>query len=592
MKLGLKSTLGLFAGYLLLMAAFALGLQHWLMSLEARLGEDTVRLIAREQANLVLERSLETLRYPDAESRRRLRERIRDLTLLSEVVSSLAVVTADGQVVESDDPLPHERFPAAGEVLGQPPQARVDRLEPGSFLRGGDYVAYVPLLDGQELWGYLRIVLHSDRIASLYEQGRASLMRLALMGLAGIGALGAFLQVQLSRRAATITAVLEGRSPAPPLAPTDEFARALQAANRVKGALEIARRETERRGQQMGALAHLLKVGVVLLRRDLEVDHASRRALEIMGSPDQGAFKAWWDGFRPTVREVVKGAPGLDGSWPVRLDAPAEGGRIEAELHRLEGEDCDDYLMLLRDPRALEALEADARLASQLEGLGRVYRTMAHELRAPLSAMMINLDLLRESLGTMEAAEPGNAQSQRRYVDVLREELNRLNRSLHGILTQTVPDAQAREFDVAASLRDLATLLAPQARRLGIELRTDLGDNPLVMRGYPDRLRQAFLNVTVNALEAMPRGGRLVVETRREERRVTVTFADSGPGIPAEDLARIYEPDFSTKEGGSGIGLYVARALVELHGGEIHVESAPDRGTRVLVYLPLAGSQS
>ena len=411
MKLGLKSTLGLFAGYFALIVAFALGLQHWLRSLETRLGEDTVRLIAREQANLVLERSLETLRYPDADSRRRLRERIRDLTLLSEVVSSLAVIAADGRVVESDDPLPQQRFPGALELLGQPPQARVDRLEPRSFLRGGDYVAYVPLMHGQELQGYLRIVLHSDRIASLYEQGRASLLLLALLGLAGVGALGAFLQVQLSRRAATITAVLEGRSTAAPLAPTDEFARALQAANRVKGALDIARRETERRGQQMGALAHLIKVGVVLLRRGLEVDHVSRRALEILGSTDQDAFLAWWDGVRPTVREHVKSAPGLDGSWSVGLDAPAEGGRIEAELHLLEGEDCDDYLMLLRDPRALEALQADARLASQLEGLGRVYRTMAHELRAPLSAMMINLDLLRESLGTISAAEPGKARA-------------------------------------------------------------------------------------------------------------------------------------------------------------------------------------
>ena len=72
----------------------------------------------------------------------------------------------------------------------------------------------------------------------------------------------------------------------------------------------------------MGALAHLLKVGVVLVRRDLEVDHASRRALEIMGSPDQGAFMAWWDGLRPTVREAVNGAPGLDGSWSVWLELP------------------------------------------------------------------------------------------------------------------------------------------------------------------------------------------------------------------------------------------------------------------------------
>jgi len=590
MKLGLKSTLGLFGGYVLLMIAFAFALQHWLRSLESNLSEDTVRLIAREQANLVLERSLETLRYPDADSRRRLRERIRDLTQLSEVVSSVAVVAPDGAVVESDEPLPEPHLAPAHRVFGDPARPQVLKPAPRGFLAGGDYVALVPLLQGAELQGYLRLQLHSERIASLYGQGRASLLRLALLGLAGVGALGVFLQVQLSRRAASITAVLEGRSPAPFPAPEDEFARALLAANRVKGALESARRQSERRGHQMGTLAHLLKVGIVLLRRDFEVDHANARALELLGQADEPALQVYWASIRPLLREVVKTGPGSDGSWSVKLAAPSGSGEIEVELHRLEGEDCDDYLVLLRDPRALLALEADARLASQLEGLGRVYRTMAHELRAPLSAMMINLDLLRESLAATAPVGPPATQHQQRYVEVLRGELNRLNRSLHGILTQTMPEAQPQEFDLRVSLRELVALLAPQARRQGIDLQVDIGEGPLLLRGYPDRLRQAFLNITVNALEAMSRGGRLSLECRCEEGRVTVTFADSGSGISPEDLARIYDPDFSTKEGGNGIGLYVARALAELHGGEIQVESVAARGTRVHVRLPLSPS--
>jgi signal transduction histidine kinase len=215
---------------------------------------------------------------------------------------------------------------------------------------------------------------------------------------------------------------------------------------------------------------------------------------------------------------------------------------------------------------------------------------MAHELKAPLSAMIINLDLLRESLVAGEKAEPERERRQRHYVEVLRDELNRLNRSLYGILTQTVPDAKPLEFDVVASLADLAALLAPQARRQGIQLGTNFSEEPLVVRGYPDRLRQAFLNVAVNALEAMPRGGRLTVEAQKDATQVRVALRDTGPGIGPEALERIYDLDFSTKEGGSGIGLCVARALVELHGGEIRVESAAGRGTDVFVSLPLTTS--
>jgi len=584
-KLGLRNALGLAVAHLLIVGSLAVGLERTLRSLEDELATNTVRLLAREQANLVFERSVAALQFPDANSRRLLRERIQDLTVLSEVVTSLAVVDADGRVVASEAPDGATRYARAAELFGDPPVSRLEAPRRRAFLQGGDYVVLLPLVEAGKVAGYLRVGLHSERVAALYEQSRTRLVALIGLGLAAVAGLSVLLQVQVRRRAASIEAVLDGASAPPrPVAPTDEFAGVIRSASRVKGDLEEARRESLRRGLQVGALARVLQVGVVVVGPDLEADYVSARALELAGCADEEAFRAAWRRIVPELRGALTTGPsGPGGRRTLRIE-PTPGRAVQAELHAL-ADSAEDLLVILSDPRAIEALEVEARLARQLEGLGRVYRMLAHELRAPLSAMMINLDMLHETLAADGAADG----TTRRHVEVLREELQRLNRSLTGILTQTVPMSPPERFDLTGSLADLMALLAPQARKQGVEVDTRLPDEPLPMRGYPDRLRQALLNVAVNALEAMPHGGRLTVEARRDGKRARVALRDTGPGIAPEALPRLYDAEFSTKNGGSGIGLHVARALVELHGGEIEVASALGRGTDVEVIVPLAG---
>ncbi len=112
-------------------------------------------------------------------------------------------------------------------------------------------------------------------------------------------------------------------------------------------------------------------------------------------------------------------------------------------------------------------------------------------------------------------------------------------------------------------------------------------DAPVVLVGYRDRLKQSFLNIAVNALEALPAGGLMKMDMETEVSQVIVRVSDTGPGIPEALLDRIYDRDFTTKGTGSGIGLYVARVLVEMHGGEIRVESREGQGTEVEVRLPI-----
>jgi signal transduction histidine kinase len=301
--------------------------------------------------------------------------------------------------------------------------------------------------------------------------------------------------------------------------------------------------------------------------------------------PDVEGLRVWWSSNMPDAfARMGKSAPGE--AHFIELQLP--GRPLRLEVYRQGGGECDEYLAVVHDPQIIDTLETDVRLASQLDGLARTYRTAAHEIRSPLSALMINLDLLRETLDVDDAQDDSVRGRRESYVSVLRGELTRLNRSLAEMLTQTLPAPDSQErFDLRALVEELGTLLAPQARRQGVELSTGLPPEDVPLVGYRDRLKQAFLNIAVNALEAMPKGGRMQIEMERREDRVRVAVRDTGPGIPAELLARIYESDFTTKGGGSGIGLYVARAVVELHGGSIEAHSTAGRGTDVQVDLPL-----
>jgi signal transduction histidine kinase len=588
MRLGVKNMLLMAAGYCLLIGAFAAGIDRWLRSFENEVALQTASLLARETAALLSERTYGALLSPDAQARALLRERVQELSLVSELAASISVVDADGRVVASDlwpagRPAPKPAFVFAAGWKVAPRRVAVPR-----FLQGSDYIVDVPMIDKSVLVGYVEVEFHSEKVAALFGSARRRLLEAALGGLVGVVVLGGILQFQIGRRAAVIADTLAHAMEEPPpprqaFARKDEFARVLQAAGRVKQVITNARRETSRLEESFSALAQAFQMGVLLLRRNQEPDFANPRALELFAVESLGALKSSWQELRPPLAELLAnlGRPGAATSRNVELSS---GRKLRVEPYRLGG---DEFLVLLNDLGVLDSLETEIRLANQLQGMARVYRTVAHELRAPLSAMMIHLDLLRESL-TVDGASDADKENQGRYVVVLREELERLNRSLSEVLTQTIPSPDQRDkFDLREALGELGTLLAPQARRQGVELKTKMPEEPVFLVGHRDRLKQSFLNIAVNALEAMPQGGRMSLEMQLEDGRVRVSIVDTGRGIPSDVLARIYERDFTTKGTGSGIGLYVARTLVEMHGGGIETDSHEGQGTRVEVVLPI-----
>jgi signal transduction histidine kinase len=194
------------------------------------------------------------------------------------------------------------------------------------------------------------------------------------------------------------------------------------------------------------------------------------------------------------------------------------------------------------------------------------------------------------AVGTVAAAEPAVDRGQAlQHVDVIATEIRRLDEVVQGFLKFARPeDLKLQPVGLAALVDEILPIVRPEAERAGVEILVDCGDVPDV-NGDPAMLRQAFLNLAQNACQAMPEGGTLRIHCESARGgRVCVMFTDSGVGIKPEHLQKIFDLYFTTKEKGSGIGLSMVFRTVQMHDGEIEVESTPGAGTTFRLLLPRA----
>jgi signal transduction histidine kinase len=336
-----------------------------------------------------------------------------------------------------------------------------------------------------------------------------------------------------------------------------------------------------------------MDVGVVLLTVKHELEFANGQACALLGYGNPEDLRQHWAEFQRLLQPGLERKPS-DYTMPVPLDvevsADGQERKLRFEIYRLDEDSCDGVLVLVKNRALLDAVEDELALAIQMRALARYLMEVVHDLRAPMNAMVINLELLKDALPEDENIE--RVARRQRYLGVLGDEVQRLNRSLTALLTQTPrPGEGALRFDLRAVVEELAALLGPQAKAQRATVETALPPEPLEIEGRRDRVKQALLNVAINALEAleaMPDGGTVRLTLDRQGTEAHLSVHDDGPGIPEEIVPRIYAMHFTTKSGGTGIGLYVARSVVLAHKGTIRVESAPGAGTTVHVMLPLA----
>ncbi|HUG18771.1 MAG TPA: ATP-binding protein [Planctomycetaceae bacterium] len=226
-----------------------------------------------------------------------------------------------------------------------------------------------------------------------------------------------------------------------------------------------------------------------------------------------------------------------------------------------------------------------ARLQRQFEEISILAGGLAHEIRNPLSTISMNLELIAE-----EVEDEGTPASRRllQRIATIQQECGQLEAILNDFLQYArVGQIDAEPADLNEIVTSFIDFYRTQANEHRVEISPHLGSDLPNVEVDRSLLRQVLMNLGRNSLEAMPAGGVIELQTRREDDRVLLEFIDNGEGMDEKTRDRIFEAFFSRKQGGSGLGLATVRKIVEAHRGQIHCESEPGQGTRMTILLPL-----
>ncbi|MDX1982595.1 MAG: ATP-binding protein [Bryobacteraceae bacterium] len=453
----------------------------------------------------------------------------------------ISVANSEGRILLSSTqslagtPL-RQRPPIAG-LLALGTFGRVSRL----LDSGQDYELQISIGVLEDPRPIFRIqVLASTAIVKDQLAGRLPSIAIATAAalsilLLGVGLLAGFVSRNLRHIEQSIDVIRKGESPEPKAATTPEFA-AVQSKLNLLGA-EV--RDT-------ASTLERLEEGILLFDEECRVILSSGAADRMIG----GSYSE----IEPLVREAFRTRTS---------PAPCLSRGVTVSIDYLSPTRC---LVRLRDQSQLD-------LFARLDAINRLTGGVAHEIKNPLNSIAAHLGLLEISAGPAPA------------IDIIREEIERLDRVVRTFLDFTRPVELAQEeVDLCQLVTEVASIVRAGAQEKSIAVETHC--EPAHFMGDRDILRQALLNLAVNAIDAMPNGGTLSFHlTQPNPRAIELTVSDTGVGIPKEKLGRIFELYFTTKPGGSGIGLAMVYRAVQLHGGSITVDSEPGKGTRFLLTM-------
>lgn len=330
-----------------------------------------------------------------------------------------------------------------------------------------------------------------------------------------------------------------------------------------------------------------LQDGLMLFARDTRVVLVSAPVESILGRP-RGEL------LGRTVQEVfdrnsMLGAALLDAferRRPIsqREFEAAGGRRVQVSLDFVQEKNSQiGALVIMRDAESVQRIGDEIEMSRRLSASGRLTRGVAHEVKNPINAIVLHLQLLQNKLAQVEP-------DTRRHMDIIDSEIRRLDRVVQTLVDFTRPrDLHLEEMDLRRLLEDVAQLAAPDAEQHGVTIERHMQEVRLPVKVDVDLMKQAILNVVINGVQAMPGGGALTISAQRENGFVVAEVHDQGGGIPQEMHDKVFELYFTTKKDGSGIGLAQTYQILQWHYGSVDFEST-DAGTVFRFKIPAAGA--
>jgi signal transduction histidine kinase len=262
----------------------------------------------------------------------------------------------------------------------------------------------------------------------------------------------------------------------------------------------------------------------------------------------------------------------------------ASGKRVQLSLDFVQEKTSQiGALLIMRDAESVRRIGDEIEMSRRLSASGRLTRGVAHEVKNPINAIVLHLQLLQNKLAQQEP-------DTRRHVDIIDSEIRRLDRVIQTLVDFTRPrDLHLEEMDLRRLLDDVALLAGPDAEQHGVSIERHMDESPCPVKVDSDLMKQAFLNVVINGVQAMPNGGVLTISAHRDNDVIIAEVQDQGAGIPKELHDKVFELYFTTKKEGSGIGLAQTYQILQWHYGTVDFQSAETTGTIFRFQIPALG---
>jgi len=528
-----------------------------------------------------------------------LRAQLKAAKVDTPAIYEVSITNNDGKVLISTDES------LTGKFL--PRRTKISQLTQRGYLHqvkvlAGPPQVYeldLPFTNGDQPFGEVRVVVSSglllnDISSSVRQFGTISLLALVISTVLAAVVSRATL-APLSDISAQLDRISAGQYDSPSgdakgfTAGTDELGQVsrkiTQVGQQLRGVHEIFSTLRENMDSVMAGLED----GLLLFTRDARAVMVSPAAEKFLGAPAGHFLGRRVNEIFPLGHPLhavlhVEGDQLSEIAAETDLDTIAGTRRVSVSVQAIqENGERMGALVTLRDLDSIESINTQLQVSERLAALGRITAGVAHEVKNPLNSMRLWLENLKESL----PPEPDSGSQQ--AVQVLDKEIDRLDAVVKRFLDFTRPmEVRLEATQIADVLKDVVEIAKPQLQKAKIHVAQLLPiDVPEV---YVDRalLKQAVLNLVLNAVEAMPSGGQLRLMLSRRGEMAEITVGDTGKGIPLENRQKIFQLFFTTRPGGSGIGLASTFRIVQLHNGSIDFTSEVGRGTTFRIELPLA----